>query len=77
MKRPELDKKRHILKTITWRIVGSLDTLFLGWLISGSLKVGAAIGGAEMVTKMILYYMHERLWYKIPFGVKRDGDESI
>jgi len=77
VKRPELDKKRHILKTITWRIVGSLDTLLLGWLISGSLKVGAAIGGAEMVTKMVLYYMHERLWYKIPFGVKRDGDEPI
>ena len=63
-------KKRHILKTITWRIVGTLDTFFLSWLISGSLSIGAAIGGFEIITKMILYYFHERAWYKLSnFGV--------
>jgi uncharacterized membrane protein len=71
MSKTRLDKKRHILKAITWRIVGTLDTLLLGWVISGSFKVGAAIGGAEIITKMILYYMHERIWYRLPFGVSR------
>ena len=63
-------KKRHFLKTITWRIVGTLDTFLLSWIISGSLKIGAAIGGAEIITKMILYYIHERAWYKFSkFGI--------
>ena len=65
-------KKRHIVKTITWRIVGTLDTFLLSWLITGSAKIGAAIGGIEIVTKMILYYFHERGWYKFSkFGTKK------
>jgi len=56
--------KRHILKTITWRIIGSLDTLLLSWFISGDLSIGIQIGITEVITKMILYYVHERLWFK-------------
>ena len=63
-------KKRHIVKTITWRIVGTLDTFLLSWLITGSIKIGAAIGGIEIITKMILYYFHERAWYRFSrFGI--------
>jgi len=58
------DKKRHILKTLTWRMIGTIDTIFLGWIITGNLKTGMTIGGIEVVTKMILYYLHERFWYK-------------
>ena len=56
--------KRHILKTITWRAIGSLDTLLLSWFISGDLSIGIQIGITEVITKMILYYVHERLWFK-------------
>jgi uncharacterized membrane protein len=64
-------RKRHILKTISWRIIGTLDTMILSWIITGSLKIGVAIGGVEVITKMILYYFHERAWYKYSkFGVK-------
>ncbi len=63
-------RKRHLAKSITWRVVGTLDTFLLGWLISGDVKVGMAIGGFEVITKMILYYFHERLWYKFKWGVK-------
>ena len=62
-------RKRHLLKTITWRIVGTIDTILLGWLITGNPTVGLSIGGLELITKMILYYMHERIWYKFKFGV--------
>lgn len=58
------DKLRHILKTISWRIIGTLDTIFLGWLVTGEFNTGLAIGGIEVVTKSILYYGHERVWYK-------------
>ena len=56
--------KRHLLKTITWRIVGSIDTMLVSWLVTGNLKMGLAIGGVEVLTKMVLYFFHERAWYK-------------
>jgi len=58
------DRIRHILKSITWRLVGTIDTVLLGWLITGNLELGLKIGGVEVVTKMVLYYFHERIWYK-------------
>ena len=64
-------QKRHIAKTITWRIIGTLDTILLSWLISGSSETGLKIGLAEVVTKLILYYFHERAWFKI--NLSRDG----
>ncbi len=64
-------KKRHIAKTITWRIVGTIDTMILAWVISGDPIIGLKVGGAEVVTKMILYYLHERAWYKLDFGLKQ------
>ena len=61
--------KRHIAKTITWRIVGTIDTMLLGWLVSGDLKIGLSVGGLELITKMGLYYIHERVWYRSNFGL--------
>ncbi len=58
------DRIRHILKSITWRLIGTIDTVVLSWVITGNLEIGLKIGGVEVITKMILYYFHERLWYK-------------
>ena len=64
--------KRHLLKTITWRIVGTIDTMILGWLVTGDIKLGLAIGGFEVLTKMLLYLFHERIWYKyIKYGLDK------
>lgn len=62
-------RKRHIAKTVTWRIIGTLDTMTLAWIITGSPITGLKIGVAEVVTKMILYYVHERAWYKVNYGL--------
>jgi uncharacterized membrane protein len=63
--------KRHIAKTISWRIIGTIDTMILAGLISGNWKVGVSIGGAEVLTKMVLYFLHERVWYKwVSYGIK-------
>ena len=64
-------RKRHIVKTITWRFIGTLDTMLLSWYITGNPMTGLKIGVAEVVTKMLLYYLHERLWYKIDFGLEK------
>ena len=61
--------KRHVAKTVTWRIVGTVDTMLIGWLITGNPITGLKIGGIELITKMILYYFHERIWYKMNLGL--------
>ncbi len=64
-------KTRSILKAISWRIVGTLDTMALGWIITGSPLVGLKIGALELVTKFVLYYLHERVWLKSKYGTKK------
>ena len=56
--------KRHIVKTVSWRIIGTLDTIILSGIITGSWETGLTIGGVEVNTKMVLYFFHERAWYK-------------
>ena len=64
--------KRHLAKTISWRAIGTLDTMIISGLVTGSWEWGLAIGGIEVFTKMILYYLHERAWYKYSkFGIKK------
>ena len=64
-------KKRHLTKTITWRLLGTVDTIVLSWIISGNPFTGLKIGFAEVATKMILYYLHERAWYRINYGLDK------
>jgi uncharacterized membrane protein len=64
-------RKRHIIKTVTWRVLGTLDTITLSWIISGDPFTGLKIGFAEVITKMMLYYFHERTWYKINYGLDK------
>jgi uncharacterized membrane protein len=64
--------KRHIAKTISYRILSTLIGFLIMWWVSGSIKVGAAFGMAELVYKPIQYYLHERIWYKfIKYGLKK------
>jgi len=79
MAKKNISRARHIAKTITWRIVGTVDTILLGWLITGNPMVGIKIGFVELLTKMILYYAHERIWYKSKFGItmKPNTESSI
>jgi uncharacterized membrane protein len=56
--------KRHIFKSISWRIIGTIDTMILGWVVTGNPLTGLKIGTLEVLTKMTLYFLHERIWYK-------------
>ncbi len=68
--------KRHLAKAITWRIVASLTTFTIGWIVTGSLNFGMTIGAADVVIKIVLYYLHERAWYHSRFGIVDDGHKS-
>lgn len=57
-------RRRHLAKTITWRLIGTVDTILIGWVITGDPWIGVQVGGVEMVTKMVLYYFHERAWFR-------------
>ncbi len=59
---------RSILKAVSWRLTGTLDTIMISFLISGRIKIALSIGFVELFTKIALYYLHERAWNRIPFG---------
>lgn len=69
---------RSIVKTISWRTLGTFDTIVISYLITGSIGMAASIGSIELVTKMLLYYFHERAWNKSSFGIiKKDPEYQI
>jgi len=69
-----VQRKRHIAKTISYRIISTLIGFLIMWLVSGSVKIGAAFGVVELIYKPIQYYLHERIWYKwIKFGLKKEN----
>lgn len=67
---------RHIAKTITWRILATLTTITLAWIVSGDPWIGVTVGGWEFFIKMILYYFHERAWYKANLGLDKSQRKS-
>ena len=62
------NKSRSIGKSISWRVLASCDTILISYLITGSIAIAATIGSIEVMTKMALYYFHERAWNKFTFG---------
>lgn len=59
---------RSVVKSLSWRIVGTIDTVIISWLITGKLELAFSIGSIELVTKMVLYFFHERIWNSIKWG---------
>lgn len=62
--------RRSIIKGATWRIVGTIDTIFLSLIFTGSADKALKIGAIEMFTKILLFYLHERIWMKLKLGVE-------
>ena len=65
---PQENIKRSIVKTISWRVVGTLATVVISYMITGTLALAFSIGGIELVSKMVLYFFHERAWNNIKWG---------
>jgi uncharacterized membrane protein len=63
---------RSIVKAISWRFIGSLDTILISYVVVGNLNIAFSIGGIELVTKMILYFFHERIWNLLKWGKKEN-----
>lgn len=59
---------RSVVKAVSWRVIGTMDTLLVSWFVAGNLKVATGIASIDFVTKMILYFFHERAWSAIKWG---------
>jgi len=73
-------RTRHIAKTLSWRILATTDTFIITYFLSSyfgieqAVAVAGSVATLEVITKMFLYYFHERVWYKyIKLGIK-DAD---
>ena len=60
--------KRSLVKTVSWRVVGTIATIIISYLITGTLTLAFSIGIIELISKLILYFFHERAWNKIKWG---------
>ena len=63
---------RSFTKAVSWRILGSIDTFVISWFFTGNPKAAGAIAFTEVVTKMVLYYFHERAWANVSWGFQKD-----
>lgn len=71
VKQANSNPRRSIAKAVSWRILGSIDTAFWGFIFSGSLKIAGSIAFFEVLTKLVLYYFHERAWAHSRFGLRK------
>ena len=78
MSQIKVSAKRHLAKTISYRVISTLVGFLIMWAVSGSVTIGAAFGIAELVYKPLQYYIHERIWYRyIKYGlVKVEKEEE-
>lgn len=72
----EMDKKsimwvsnsRSLVKAVSWRIWGTIDTFVISYVVLGKAKLALAISSIEILTKILGYYVHERVWNKVKWG---------
>ena len=68
---------RSLLKAISWRATGTIDTIIISYLVTGKVKLAFSIGFIELFTKVGLYYLHERVWNKVSLGREKKEDFSV
>ena len=70
VKAPLESRSRSLAKGATWRVVATLTTVAIAWLVTGEPSTALAIGGIEVVAKIVVYYLHERCWAHVRFGTR-------
>jgi len=62
---------RSFAKAVSWRALGSIDTFILSYIFTANVKAAGAIASTEVLTKMLLYYVHERAWSRVTWGMDK------
>jgi adenylylsulfate kinase len=68
---PAETQRRTLAKTMTWRILATLTTALIVFLFTGDFTLALEVGALEVIVKLLLYYLHERGWSYIPWGLKQ------
>ncbi len=63
-------RRRSVAKSLSWRTVATLTTILIVLLFTGEIELAVAIGGVEVVAKLVIFYLHERLWQKAGWGLR-------
>ena len=71
-KKKNISRTRHILKAVTYRIYSSCITAVIASIVTGNVSLSITIGTADFFIKIFTYYIHERVWYSIPFGIEKE-----
>ena len=66
---------RSLMKAVSWRATGTVDTICISFLVTGEIKLAVSIGAIELLTKILLYYAHERIWDRISIGRLKPKDD--
>ena len=59
---------RSLAKAVSWRVTGTIDTFIISWIITGEPLIASGIAFTEIMTKILLFWLHERVWNKISWG---------
>jgi uncharacterized membrane protein len=59
---------RSFIKAVSWRTVGTIDTFIISFFVTGKASLAGSIAAVEVVTKILIYYLHERAWAVVPWG---------
>ena len=70
-------RRKSLIKALSWRVIGTLDTIVLSWIITGRLTLAVSIGVLELITKTALYYFHERAWAKIEVASYQQLEKAV
>ena len=60
---------RSIAKAVSWRVIGTIDTLIVSYILTGEMALATSIASVDFLTKLVLYFFHERIWNKIKWGI--------
>ncbi|MFM9889490.1 MAG: DUF2061 domain-containing protein [Rickettsiales bacterium] len=69
---PTDSHRRSLVKAVSWRITGSIDTFLISWLVTGHPIIALSISAIEVFTKIFLFYLHERIWHRVRWGRTKD-----
>ena len=72
----KVTKLRSVIKTLTWRTIASLDTFLITWIVTGNPKAGITVSMIEVITKMGLYFFHERTWIRTKWGIIKENENE-
>lgn len=67
-------RSRVVVKAATWRVLATADTIFLSWFFTRTISTALRIGFTEVITKIVLFYLHERIWEKLNLGLETNGN---